>query len=479
MIFSKNVESISWRAFRWLIGFYLICLLTLGSFFRIFVHKKVQFDEVWVQTFIGQLDQTLVYAFWILLVVALLFTFLFIRIFFSPLDVLIGKAKSIKRGQYNLKNSDVIKESVGEWYMLDLTLNKISKDLKRQKAEVEKERGELEAVITAANDAILAVDRDMNIRYYNAPMALFFDQKEEGNWGRHLREVIRNQNIIEAFQKAMKEKKSQRVLATQELSGDSSIHYYEISISPFFDEKKQKPRGAVAIFHDITEHKKVEKVRMDFVANASHELKTPLTSIQGYLNFIEQNSKDKQDLSEAFSVVNSNVKRLNRLITDLLELSKIESAENLNQQEIVTEEITGNVLHELKSSINEKGHKISQVFDATLLSTNPDLLEHVLINLIENAIKYCPESSEIKIHWGKSGQNTFLSVKDNGPGIESYHQGRLFERFYRVRDEQTQNTRGTGLGLSIVRNSMQKLGGTVDVKSAPGLGSEFICYFPN
>ncbi|MCB0379233.1 MAG: hypothetical protein KDD33_12140, partial [Bdellovibrionales bacterium] len=109
----------------------------------------------------------------------------------------------------------------------------------------------------------------------------------------------------------------------------------------------------------------------------------------------------------------------------------------------------------------------------------PSYLEQILINLIENGIKYCPPKSEIRVQWSETPGGVRLSVKDNGPGIESYHQGRLFERFYRVRDESTLEARGTGLGLSIVRNAMAKMGGYVDVKSVPGLGTEFICEFPN
>lgn len=400
------------------------------------------------------------------------------RRFFSPLSILLEKAKAIRKGQFNWKSKEVIKESRGEWYQLDLALNKISKELKKKKADVAKERSELEAVITAANDAVLAVDRDMNIRYYNAPMALFFDHKEEGQWGKKLREVIRNSSIIEAFESALQEQKPQSIQTSQELSMDSTNHYFQISVSPFFDEKKSKPRGAVAIFHDITEHKKIEKVRMDFVANASHELKTPLTSVQGYLSFIQTQCQGNEQLDEAFQVVDSNLTRLNRLIGDLLELSKIESAESVEKNALDTIEVTESVLHDIKGRIDEKKQDLFMIYDTKIIQANRELLEHVLINLVENAVKYCPEESNIRIHWGVKDDVTFLSVKDNGPGIESYHQGRLFERFYRIRDEKNQQAKGTGLGLSIVRNALHKLGGHVDVKSAPGLGSEFICYFP-
>ncbi len=476
-LFSRAPQTRT-QALKWLVVYSVANLLIIGTVFRFYLNSLLQGDEPWIPELLAEIDQVLIFSFWALLGIALIFSVVFVSVFFGPLGSLIEKAKSILRGDLSIKKSDIIKESRGEWYQLDLFLNKIWKDLKRKKEDVARERGELEAIITAANDAILAVDSDMNIRYYNAPMALMFDQKEEGSWGKKLTEVVRSQKIVETFQRAMKELKSQWVEAQQELSIDSSIHYFKVSISPLLDEKKAKARGAVAIFHDITDHKKVEKVRMDFVANASHELKTPLTSIQGYFSHIKSQCSANDELQESFTVVENNMNRLNSIIQDLLQLSKIESAESVTFTDVPVLEATEQVIHDLKGHVKEKNQSLLFTYDIDVVRTNIDLLEHVLMNLIENAVKYSPQDAQIKITWGQKASHVFLSVKDSGPGIESFHQGRLFERFYRVRDETNHSHKGTGLGLSIVRNCMQKLGGTVDVKSAPGLGSEFICYFP-
>ncbi len=478
MISFKKAKIVSRKAYTWFVGFFIFLLLLAGSFFRFYLKTHLDGNDPKIQVFFSQLDKVLVYFFWGLLLIVLVYGFFYVRLFFGPLSSLISKASAIRKGSLNIKKSEVIKESRGEWYQLDLSLNKIWKDLKTKKADVEKERNELEALLTAANDAILAVDRDMNIRYYNAPMALLFDQKEEGNWGRKLTEILRSQTIIEGFNECLKTQKSQRVQAQHEMSVDSAIHYFQVSISPFWDEKKSRTRGAVAIFHDITDHKKLEKVRMDFVANASHELKTPLTSIQGYLGLIkEKNDLNDSIVENSFSVVESNLFRLNKLIQDLLELSKIESTESVALTSVDTKVVTENVLHDLSGQIEDKKSKIEVIYEIEKIKANEDLLQHVLMNLIENSVKYTQAEAHIKVRWGELSGAYFLSVKDNGPGIESYHQGRLFERFYRVRDEQNQNARGTGLGLSIVRNCMVKMKGSVDLKSAPGLGSEFICYF--
>lgn len=478
MIFSSGAPSVSRKAFRWLFCFYLLSVLALGSVLRVSLHREFSSENVAFIRFLESLDRTLVYSFWGFVAIGVLFSLVFVRNFFAPLGMLIRKAKRVDRGEGDQDQTLIIKESRGEWYQLDLALAKISKSLYRKNVEVQKERGELEAVISAANDAILAVDRDMNTRYYNAPMAVFFDPTEGGIWGRPLKEVIRNQNIIEAVEKALGTQSSQRIQTSQEISVDSSIHYFQVSISPFFDKEKGRTRGAVAIFHDITEHKKVDKVRMDFVANASHELKTPLTSIQGYLDVIRSGSNENPQTTEAFRVVDDNLSRLNRLISDLLKLSRVEAIEKASVEALDLHVLVDDVLAQLGERIREKNHVVSVVDSHLQVLANREMLDHVVTNIIENAVKYCPSQSEIKVSWGERDDVLFLSVRDNGPGIESYHQGRLFERFYRVRDETTQHAKGTGLGLSIVKNTMQAMGGSVDVKSAPGLGTEFVCYFP-
>ena len=487
MIFFKNIKSIGWRAFRQLLAFYLLSIMLTGVFIHLYLRKErstysskanssisLTDDRVFSSRLIF-FDKVLIYSFWILTFLVAGFGLIFIRRLLSPLEHLILKAQSIEKEDSFPKGSPFVKKNQGEWYQLDIILDKISLDLKKRRVEVQRERGELEAVISVANDAILVVDKNMNIRYYNASFSSFFDQKEEGSLNHNLKEVIRNESIIKAFQRALKEQIPQKIQT--ELDRASSVYFFEVSISLFFDEKKMRPRGAVALFHDITEHRRIGKVRMDFVANASHELKTPLTSVQGYLDHIKENCLDKPGLKRVFGVVENNLNRLGRLINDLLQLSKIETAGVIQKEEVRVQEVTEDILTQLQSSIQSKKHYIFASYDLKILKTNRDILEQIIINLIDNAIKYCPESAKIKLHWGYGDKTVFFSVKDNGPGIESYHQGRLFERFYRVRDSITHETEGTGLGLSIVRNSMEKLNGFVDVKSVPGLGSEFICHF--
>ena len=184
MIFFKNVKSIGWRAFRQLLAFYLLGFMLTGAFIHFYTRKdlETQFlkesspsSSVDIHSFskkLNSFDRALIYSFWILTLLMAGFSLVFIRRLLSPLEYLLLKAQSIEKEDSFPKNSFLKKQ--GEWHQLDIILDKISSDLKKRRAEVQRERGELEAVISAANDAILAVGKDMNIRYYNASLSSFF-----------------------------------------------------------------------------------------------------------------------------------------------------------------------------------------------------------------------------------------------------------------------------------------------------------------
>jgi len=448
---------------------------------RLFIHQEFVAAGDSGLAFLAQLDQFLVIAFWVWSILGVVFFLVFVYQFFFPLGVLMENGKLMRDGGYQKHESVPISESLGEWYMLELILLKMNKDLKRRKADAVRERGEVDAIVSAANAAILAVDENQHLRYMNEPMAELLDHREEDLLGRPLQAVLRRGEIIGAFEKALGTRKTQRVEASYQMLNDSSTRFFDISVTPLKEDRKGRGHGAIAIFHDITERKRIEKVRMDFVANASHELKTPLTAVHGYMDILKNEGGLPGNMTDmAFLGVDKNLKRLNQLVSDLLHLTKIEGADPVEKLEVLTEDVTESILHELKPLWTQKNHKVKTVYLASQVFAYREYLEQILINLVGNSIKYCDRPAEIHLTWRSAEGGVVLSVKDNGPGIESYHLGRLFERFYRVRDHQdVQNINGTGLGLAIVRHAMLKQGGKVDVKSAPGLGTEFLCFFPN
>lgn len=236
------------------------------------------------------------------------------------------------------------------------------------------------------------------------------------------------------------------------------------------------------------ELKRAEKVRIDFVANVSHELRTPLTSIKGYSDTLREDlAAGRLEMAPKFlDVIDRNVNRLIDLIDDLLDLSKLESEESadptassLNRTSIDLRDMTEKVLQQLESKIKKKRHTVQYRIEAREVQGDPKRIEQVLVNLLENAIKYVPYGGEIEVAWTSEEREVQLAVIDNGPGIPAANLPRLFERFYRIDQGRSRESGGTGLGLAIVKHIMQRHGGTVSVRSQLGKGTEFICVFPD
>ncbi len=226
--------------------------------------------------------------------------------------------------------------------------------------------------------------------------------------------------------------------------------------------------------------KKAEKMRIEFVANVSHELRTPLTSIKGYTETLLQDLEDGRPADPEFlKIILKNSDRLLALINDLLDLSAIESgADELHLAELDTQEISSHVVKHLERFARSKETELSIEGMPTTVFADPKRIEQVLTNLVDNAIKYCPSKSKIKIGWTKESDAVILTVSDNGPGIPAKNMDRLFERFYRLDKGRSREMGGTGLGLSIVKHIMQRHNGSVSVESTVGEGTTFVCRFP-
>ncbi|MBS1959787.1 MAG: hypothetical protein JST80_09970 [Bdellovibrionales bacterium] len=226
--------------------------------------------------------------------------------------------------------------------------------------------------------------------------------------------------------------------------------------------------------------KKAEKMRIDFVANVSHELRTPLTAIKGYTETLIHDIEDGRKIEPEFlKIILKNSNRLLSLIDDLLDLSSIESgADQLHLADIDLKEATEHVIERLIPHAKAKNTLLTSDIRCDTVRADMKRLEQVMTNLAENAIKYSPPSSTVKIIWEEDGNEIVLTVEDNGPGIPSKNLDRLFERFYRLDKGRSREMGGTGLGLSIVKHIMQRHQGTVTVESEIGKRTRFRCRFP-
>jgi len=232
-----------------------------------------------------------------------------------------------------------------------------------------------------------------------------------------------------------------------------------------------------AVFVDVTEVRKLESMRRDFVANVSHELRTPVTAIRSAAETLQTAPPDDHAVQEMFiGIVARNAERLHDLVEDLLDLSRIESQKlKLALEPLDTRAVFEQVASLFRERADRKHVELAPEGPAGLrVLADRRALEHVLTNLVDNAVKYCGEHSRVILRSEEQGSELRLSVQDEGPGIEERHLPRLFERFYRVDAGRSRELGGTGLGLSIVKHLTEAMGGTVGVTSKPGSGTTFV-----
>lgn len=344
------------------------------------------------------------------------------------------------------------------------------------------EEGELETVMSAISDAILAVDKEGRPIFFNSKFEMVFGQGRIPKFLR-LREIFDDAEIIRAFEFALSEGRSSSSLSFKFMTVNDQERYFNLSVSPL-SRSGLVIYGALGIFHDVTELKTAEQMRIDFVANVSHELRTPLTSIKGYTEtLLEDFKKDPENLKEESTgeflfKISRNAERLMNLVGDLLDLSSIESNEVFHKELVRTEDMMNRLAKSMEVKFKNKKQTLEWNCSQKEVFADPNRLEQVLINLIDNAHKYTPEGGHVSVTWAKEADEVVLKVKDTGVGIPVEHHPRLFERFYRVDKARSREQGGTGLGLSIVKHIVQKHEGSVSVQSAPREGSTFICRFP-
>ena len=255
----------------------------------------------------------------------------------------------------------------------------------------------------------------------------------------------------------------------------------KVLFSPFKNEKTKNPEGIIAVIQDITENVKLDTMRKEFVADVSHELKTPITSIMGYTDTLLEGDYDQETQKEFLQVVSSEARRMAKLVTDLLELSRMDN--NKKRVKKVSFDL-GNLAKEcqkkLAIEIKKKKHHVECLVTADVppVYADKDDIQRVILNILSNSIKYTPEGGTIKIYVGFVYSDAYIKIIDNGIGIPEEDLNRIFERFYRVDKSRAREMGGTGLGLSIAKEILDKNGGRIDIKSQINKGTEVVIKIP-
>ncbi|MBC7743307.1 MAG: hypothetical protein H7061_14005 [Bdellovibrionaceae bacterium] len=349
-----------------------------------------------------------------------------------------------------------------------LSLRKKYLRLRRQSQE---ERKGYETVFSGLKEAIVTVDQNLRIISFNSSFMGFFNWapvKEGGNYFLH--DVIRDPLIISTFKKTFLKNEIQK----------NEIDMYQLFVTPL-PSRIENESWCLGVFYDLSEIRKTERIRVDFVANASHEMRTPLTVMKGYAEVLGKKLKARPELAAEYELVQpiiQSAENMSDLMNELLNLSKLDVGLALTKESLSTNAVTEVVLGEVELLQNMQHKKIEVDIQVDFVLAQQDALKQILRNLLVNAIKYSGQSDQIKVTWLQTPSAVVLKVKDNGPGISKEHQNRIFERFYRVDKGRGRDQGGFGLGLALVKHHMLNHGGTVKLISDAHSGSEFICEFP-
>ena len=293
---------------------------------------------------------------------------------------------------------------------------------------------------------------------------------------RSITEITRSPDVMNIFKQCLQKKNVIVKECTLEKKNQYLKSSFQVTALPVF-HTDLKINNVILLFNDQTDIKESQQAHIDFVSNVSHELKTPLTSIQGYVEMlIHDFSQKKLDQFEIFlQILLRNCKRMSNLVDDLLSLSNLTAQTYLEKKRLSTKKITNQVME----MIVPQDHKLHYFFSAEHVLANPIWVEMVLYNLIDNACRHTPRGCDVYIRWENVKDRVLLKVMDTGEGIPEKYQQRIFERFFRVDPARSREKGGTGVGLALVKQSMEKHGGFVRAISRSAGGMEFICEFPD
>jgi len=398
------------------------------------------------------------------LLITLLFSSRLARSLVRPIKDLEEATHRISEGELHERVKVHSDDEIGE---LAVTFNQMADRLENSFNDTTRKQTELEAVLKSMDSGVIAVDRNQRIMLIN-PYAKKIFGIEKDIIGEKLLNTIRDFELEDII----KNKEYERLITIfWPIKRDLRIKTADIIYGG-------ETIGTVAVIHDITDIKKLENMRSQFVTNVTHELRTPLTSIKGFaetLKYVEDNETREKFLS----IINDEADRLSRLISDILTLSQIEQTRAIRRELIDVTGIISQVVMLVKNSADNKNIKLT-IEDKGIkdLYGDPDLLMQMLINLVDNAIKYSGKDAEVVVSAESENDSGVISVSDNGIGIPKEHLDRLFERFYRVDTARSREQGGTGLGLAIVKHIVLNFNGTIEVDSEPGRGSKFTVKLP-
>ena len=405
---------------------------------------------------------------------ALLLGFLLSRHFTRPIAAMKHTARDLLAGRYESRVTVTRRDELG---LLGETLNALGAETTRRIAALSREDAQLRAVLAGMIEGVVAVDEEDRVAFINEAARELLEIEEAAPEGRTLWMLAPIRELEELLDHARAT--GGHELREVDLFRGGKERVFQAHASPFQGGGKS---GFVLVLHDITELRRLERVRRDFVANVSHELKTPLTSIQGFVETLLSGAIDDRANNVRFlRTIEANVKRLTNLVSDLLSLARIESGQLAVESSAVDwRDVLDAVLRLREPGLQAKGLALDVRGRERPLRVRGDreAMTQVLDNLIDNAIQYTTAPGRVAVSLSSRDGRGILAVEDSGIGIPEADLDRIFERFYRVDKARSRAVGGTGLGLSIVKNLVLRMEGEVRVASVEGHGSTFTVALP-
>lgn len=441
-----------------------VLLIVVGQLFSIY-GKPGYMGEVWL---------ILIIVFSVALVITAFFAHRIIRTHALPIENVTETALELAKGNYQAR---AFENSSGASIELSTSINILARNLQEIAAIREMEQERLKTLIENMGSGLIMIGRQGSITLVNEPFLKEFKVKEADVYQQFYKELPVPEELQQFFEEVFmtEEPARQQVEITQGIV----TKHLNVYGAPVIGSH-ERWLGIVIVLHDITELKRLEQVRKDFVANVSHELRTPITSIKGFTETLLDGAyHDETSLLSFLEIIQNESNRLEVLVKDLLELSKIEqSGYQVNVKPLKMETVILQAIESVRFRLQDKEIALKTELSPVKVTGDDNRLVQVMINLLINAATYSPEQTTITIRLYKNDSDAIIEVEDEGIGIEASEIGRLFERFYRVDRARSRNSGGTGLGLSIVKHIVELHQGNIEVESEVGKGTKFILSLP-
>jgi two-component system, OmpR family, phosphate regulon sensor histidine kinase PhoR len=471
----KRGQGISSRYSRTLEKNMMYVALPVGKGHQITAVVRVAIPVDAIDRTIDNIQQKIVIGGLFIAALAALLSLLISRRITLPITQIKSWAESVAGGEFRARPPVSGPEEIEA---LSVALNKMASELQGQLNGIIRQRNEMEAVLSSMAEGVIALDMEERVISMNHAAGEMLACNPSEAKGRSIQEVVRNTILYDFVTRALS--------ATGPLEKDIVISTGDVRFfnaqATNLQDASGTPIGALIVLNDFTRLRRLENIRRDFVANASHEIKTPITAIKGSVETLRDGAMNSDDADRFLDILDRHVNRLMAIIEDLLSLSRIEQQNEKQEIDV----IEGDVRQVLQSAVQlcdvaaaAKGIAVEISCPENIFAKmDVSLLEKAVVNLLDNAIKYSPDGSVIQVKAVQEENETTITVRDQGCGIEKKHLPRVFERFYRVDKARSRQLGGTGLGLAIVKHIVQVHAGKVSVESTLGKGSTFTIHLP-